>query len=366
MNLTDLPTELQITNLNYMDLKTQQFLSLTCQHYNELINNPEHLKNRLLPQDLKMANSNFFKKFFDIFSLDHIIHFNFRLISRNELKQIANQDIKRNKMVHATKLLHSIQHRQLSIKQEYQQHIQDNQRGLRWQELSLQQIDYCCMFLEKCYFDMQPWANGVIAGNTECLKLAEMNLSEETENKKIEEIKNKNPGEDISLIAATGLLTMDHYRLQFLDENFLQQVYTTFWKNYDVKHLDNQREITTHPGEVFTCMLDQMFEGFCNAVQANGKDFGRFNNFYLTENNLKAWNRAFKDKKMELLNVCLMPDVSIDSLNIFANILLSFDPKTSVQVSYKGLGSTPVSDLFSSLKVQILQKNPNWKWAQIP
>lgn len=369
MNIFILPPDIQFSIVNKLNMPEQVALGRTCKFFKTLVFDATHPNptKRFSPTDLKVANKAFFIKFFDLFTLDYLLQFDFKRITREELK--ALDDVtkpKKAKMAKVTKLIQSIRVCEEIWLEEFNGIPLNSQTELKDQK------GYFYFFLNHHFLYRQVFLDD-INGN-ECGSIEEgKNLKDlflsEYEN---EEIKQKrrceeDPNNTLSFVQACAvpLMVCDDMGLQIADYDLAVKTYTEILKQYTIKQLDNKRTIYTAPGNVYTCMTAPMFQGLCNSIMMHNDPFLSFKSWHLTENNLQAWNKAFENRQIKELTVCLESDVTLTTIKTFAGIILKLDATAFVNVEYLIIDENSqkeTKELFLSYEPQILSKNQNWRW----
>lgn len=368
MSFLQIPADIQSIVIQNLDIKSQSKLACTCKYFNELVSDKTQLEKRLKPADMKVVNARFFNKFFDVFNEDHLMLFNFQLISRNELNKLASEDNKasRDKMIKVANLLHSIQFGQYSLDEKIdclsiEVFKKEWEISKSW-DLFMEEKQYnnflsFCKSTIKLQTLFDKMENGKLDQKEEEYinwRLSDSVVKFLCDNPKLEKIQ-----------IARSLLFLDHYKLELIDRNLLEKIYTVMWKNFCVKNLDNHRTNRKYSwggiAENVTWMPETMFKGFCNAVKMSQQDFGSFQSWFLSEKNLKAWNEAFEGRQLKKLSVLLSNDISVDSLKKFISIIKNIDSQTYVRVQNFGLDLKPeVIKLIKDLYVEMEKKNSDW------
>lgn len=368
--------------LNFLNLKDQENLAKTCQLLNRIVNNSTKLINRIKPSDLKIVNVNFFKKFFHLFSVDHLRQFNYQLITRIELNKItANQGALCSKTEAVAKFLHSLQTTSFSAVACKHQLLADwkKTRGQEMPEFILHQLPYQHMWRDdRTEFRFLGALNKKLKGETQAEEI-ENSIEKVLKRDKEEAIidfalnihqNNLKPNSSENTfsyhLCSTLLHLVDDPRMQLTDAKLLEELYTEFWQQYPIEHLNNQRDSRTHLILKNTYMPLQMFKGLCNHIRNSTKQFGQFQTWLLTEEHLQAWNDAFENQTMESLKVVLIYEIAPGTFKKFRQIVLNFPPQTEVEISYRipcKQTHHETTQLFIAFQNEMALKNPNWNWS---
>lgn len=341
--------------INYLDLSSRSKLSRTCHTFNQLLTNKENFCKFLYTRDLQHANVHFFKKYFSEFKIEHLFEFNYSKITRKELKSIVSDpNSEMGKMVKVAKLFKSHQFLCKSAEE-------DKELCALYKE----QAPYCHLLANASLHLRMLETQRIIH------LVRKKEISSEMSQKLIEMFSDEekamlnNPkynGEKIDF-DKIDLLVNDDFDLQLTDYELAVKAYTTIWKTYSVKRLDNLHTILNSPGAVFNAMTTPMFQGFCNAISLTTEPFGAFKNWYLTEVQLEAWNKTFKDRTVERLTVCLVDkEFNLDILKTFIKIICKQDTTSEITVTYMDNENHVNQQDFLSLKPQVKNKNPEWTW----
>lgn len=368
MNIFQIPGEIHHQILNYCDLGSQSKLACTCNYFNRLTNDTTQLAKRLKPADMKVANAKFFKKFFDLFDIVHLVNFNFQLMTRKELSKIDIQDdnAERSKMVKISKLLQSIQKTQMNLEEEFRTTLKDPSLQSSWEEIGqwdllLKQKPYI-LFLDIDRHEM--YIQSLVD------KKEKGQITEEEEIELMDFLSNDTEVELEQQNKCGSLMFLDHFRMDLIDNKLLEKLYTLIWKNYSIQHLDNKPRFFTlenipkfRPDDKHSFMPASMFQGLCNVIKIGKNNFSSFQSWYLSEKNLQAWNTAFENRKVERLDVILFNDITAESMKKFASIILSLDSESSIEVEYLTRDeNSETSKAFMSFEGQIQEKNSKTKW----
>jgi hypothetical protein len=361
MSFFSITEALEPTIISYLDLRDQQRLAHTCKHFHKQVHDRHHLAARLTPTDLKLANAKFFKTYFDLFKVEHLMVFNYRLISRQEIIQLADQipssstDPKAKlallKSIQAAKLLHALECGKWMTEKEFQSKSSPFKKDPAYPS----QVSYLHLIsTDQRWLDAQSFVNRKMANKltaeeeqalSSFLSQAEQQYKNEIAQKKLN---------DPELQLASKLIPIEDINMQLIDPVMLEDIYTRLWKGYCVKRLKNMRTFFTHSNNIYTYLPPQMFKGLCKNLKESKEPFGEFGDFYLNEDNLQAWNNVFENRQLQGLSVCLLPDISSQSLKKLAQIILNIDPSAMVAVIYRFDSSYTESqkayDLFVSLK----------------
>lgn len=377
-----LPTEIQLKNLNYLELSDQANLANTCKDFDQLVNDEKMLEQRLVPTDLKMANTYFFKKFFYLLTPSHLSYFNYQLITRKELNQIYlnSQDSNEKNKVRTAQFLHSLQLSSLNSTRELEEAMRKNPdyelsfkkvRGQKeWETFyhasPYHQLSQSSIELLPQFDVIHQKALGKRLDEIAEEDIAKHVMGNETEKTLIRQHKILFPTNHVLMAANALLITIDSPRMQLMDSELLERLYVNFWKKYKIKQLYNYRNPLTYLSDAYTCMPSPMFRGICHAIKTDRDRFGKFASWALTDDNLQAWNMAFEHRVVESLNVALHFPISSSTLTTFTNIILKFDSQTPVSVCYM----YPMDQIrhssvqqFLNLKQSISNKNRNWMWC---